>query len=468
MKRRAAYLIPVFTGILLYFFYIRAASSNVAYSDYIRLINSYLPDVANPAKFFVPDILTRVPVTYLGRIVNVKLFQYNTFFDMGLGVLSMGAGAAALALYGLRKREIPYAWYLLCLFVYFSLNKWEMTTNGTGWVCFLSISGFMLHYAILDHAAATGCASGWDRALCAALPPVLTLFIAGPYCGSYSVILILAYGTLLAADYKREGRWNRTWLAGLAATLAALLLYLWSSSQAVYVHRGAVGGSIVETFVSRPWFFVSFLLKALASAVVGVAQLEALGQKGGFIGSEAFVWLLGAAVAGMYMYALCLNIRHSLYKKTVFPLLLILNGGLNHLLILSARWIFLNDSYGMSSRYELQYQMGILGILLTFALAARAKRRTESGVKASARFLRSLAAPVLCSLAILAGNAWTTAQEIKTAPFRKAYLAVSRELALNYRTASDEDLEMYLHSSADAIRSAMWILEENELNIFKK
>ena len=38
MKRRAAYLIPVFTGILLYFFYIRAASSNVAYSDYIRLI----------------------------------------------------------------------------------------------------------------------------------------------------------------------------------------------------------------------------------------------------------------------------------------------------------------------------------------------------------------------------------------------------------------------------------------------
>ncbi|MCI9584140.1 hypothetical protein D3Z50_13195 [Clostridiaceae bacterium] len=464
MKRRAAYLIPVFMGVLFYFYYIRTASSNVAFSDYIRLINSYLPDVGNPAKFFVPDILTRVPVTYLGRIVNVKLFQYNTFFDMGLGVLSLGAGAASLALYGLRRKEIPYVWYLLCLFVYFSLNKWEMTTNGTGWVCFLSISGFMLHYAVLDHAAATGCASKWDRALCTAFPPVLTLLVAGPYCGSYSAILILAYGTLLAADYRRDGRWNRTWLAGLAATLAALLLYLWSSSQAVYVHRGAVGGSIAQTFVSQPWFFVSFLLKALASAVVGVAQLEALGQKGGFIGSEAFVWLLGAAVAGMYLYALYLNIRHALYRKSVFPLLLILNGGLNHLLILSARWIFLNDSYGMSSRYELQYQMGILGILLTFALAAVAKQKTET----SARFFRSLAVPAVCSLAILAGNVWTTAEEIRTAPFRKAYLAISRELGLNYRTASDEDLEMYLHSSADAIRSAMRILEENELNIFRK
>ncbi len=464
MKRRAAYLIPVFMGVLFYFYYIRTASSNVAFSDYIRLINSYLPDVGNPAKFFVPDILTRVPVTYLGRIVNVKLFQYNTFFDMGLGVLSLGAGAASLALYGLRRKEIPYVWYLLCLFVYFSLNKWEMTTNGTGWVCFLSISGFMLHYAVLDHAAATGCASKWDRALCTAFPPVLTLLVAGPYCGSYSAILILAYGTLLAADYRRDGRWNRTWLAGLAATLAALLLYLWSSSQAVYVHRGAVGGSIAQTFVSQPWFFVSFLLKALASAVVGVAQLEALGQKGGFIGSEAFVWLLGAAVAGMYLYALYLNIRHALYRKSVFPLLLILNGGLNHLLILSARWIFLNDSYGMSSRYELQYQMGILGILLTFALAAVAKQKTET----SARFFRSLAVPAVCSLAILAGNVWTTAEEIRTAPFRKAYLAISRELGLNYRTASDEDLEMYLHSSADAIRSARRILEENELNIFRK
>lgn len=50
---------------------------------------------------------------------------------------------------------------------------------------------------------------------------------------------------------------------------------------------------------------------------------------------------------------------------------MILSGGLNHLLILSARWIFLKDSYGMTSRYALQYQMGIIGILLTFAVVMR-------------------------------------------------------------------------------------------------
>ena len=145
MKRRVFLGLPVILGILFYIWYIFHASDNVAYSDYIRLINSYLPDVTNPAKFFVPDILTRVPITYLGRIINVKLFGYNAYFDMILGVLSLGAGAAVLALYAERNRSVGYLSFLLIQFVYFSLNKWEMMTNGTGWVCTLSISGFLFH-----------------------------------------------------------------------------------------------------------------------------------------------------------------------------------------------------------------------------------------------------------------------------------------------------------------------------------
>ena len=57
MKRRVFLGLPVILGILFYIWYIFHASDNVAYSDYIRLINSYLPDVTNPAKFFTgyPD-----------------------------------------------------------------------------------------------------------------------------------------------------------------------------------------------------------------------------------------------------------------------------------------------------------------------------------------------------------------------------------------------------------------------------
>lgn len=156
MKKRLLYGLPVLLGTLFCLYYIYLAADNVAYSDYIRLINAYLPDVENPAKFFVPDILTRVPLTYLGRALNVHLFNYNTMFDMVLGVLSLGVGAGALAHYGKREKGISYLWYLAAMLLYFGLNKWEMLTNGTGWVCFLSISGFYWHFVILDRAVKNG------------------------------------------------------------------------------------------------------------------------------------------------------------------------------------------------------------------------------------------------------------------------------------------------------------------------
>lgn len=476
MKRRVSLGFPVALGILFYIWYIFHASDNVAYSDYIRLINSYLPDVMNPAKFFVPDILTRVPITYLGRIINVKLFGYNTYFDMILGVLSLGAGAAVLAIYTERNRSVGYLSFLLIQFVYFSLNKWEMMTNGTGWVCTLSISGFLFHFAVLDHAAVTRCQNVSDRILLAVLPILLVVLAAGPYSGGYAVILVLAYGALWLAD-RHTNICRRTWCIGALTTILSMVLYLWSNSQAVYVHRGAVTDvSITQEFAAQPLFFLRFLLKAVASSVIGVAQIQELEANSMWFVRLHLVYLLGAVVFAAYLLALYLNVRFQLYKRTIFPLLLVLSGGCNHLLVLAARWIFLKDEYGMSSRYEIQYQMGIVGILLTFALVWRILRENlqvqETGKKAGVpekRPVRVLVEFCMLAFTVLAvcGNVWTTRAEIRTAPYRKEYLQISRKLGLNYRTASDEDLETYLHNDPDAVRDAMRILEENHLNIFR-
>ena len=57
-------------GVLFYLFYLHRAAIDLVYSDYIRLTLSYLPDVWDPEKFFVPDLLTRIPVNFLERAVN--------------------------------------------------------------------------------------------------------------------------------------------------------------------------------------------------------------------------------------------------------------------------------------------------------------------------------------------------------------------------------------------------------------
>lgn len=480
MKRKAVYGFPVILGVLFCFYYLHLSADNVAFTDYIRLINSYLPDVANPAKFFVPDVLTRVPITYLARIINVKWFDYNTLFDMALGVLSMGIGAAALANYARHEKKLSYIWFLFIMVVYYSLNKWEMLNNGTGWVCFLSISGFYYHYLVLDRAVRSGHRSRRDRILLFTLPSLLTLFVAGPYCGSYSAILILVYLVMIVADYRNSGKAgskrkkeiNRLYVGYLAAAVIPLLLYLWSNSSAVYVHRGAVeGGNVFLAFVEDPMFFVRLLFGGLASAVLGMEQLMALKEGGGFLGQDMTIWFLGFIVMCIYLYALYLTWRHAIYKKTILPLILILNGGLNHLMIVAARWIFLDDTYGMSPRYMIQYQMGIIGILLTFAIVWRLCRKKEGtkGTLQSSVKMPSLTMGVIgfSTAVILAGNFYTTQVELKTAPYRKAYLATSREIALNYENATDEDLEAYLHSSPENVRRAMKILDDNDLNIFK-
>ena len=88
MKRSYRYVLFPIAGILFCLWYVCSATSDVVYSDYIRLINSYLPDVWNPDKFFVADIFTRIPINFLSRGINVTWFGFSVRFDQILGILS--------------------------------------------------------------------------------------------------------------------------------------------------------------------------------------------------------------------------------------------------------------------------------------------------------------------------------------------------------------------------------------------
>ena len=83
------YALPL-AGFLFVFWYVRAAACDMPYSDYIRQIISYLPDVWNPEKFFVADILTRIPVNFPVRAFNVEVLGFSVLFDLMLGAAGLG------------------------------------------------------------------------------------------------------------------------------------------------------------------------------------------------------------------------------------------------------------------------------------------------------------------------------------------------------------------------------------------
>ena len=60
-RKITARLLPLF-GFLFLTAYLRSAALNVVYTDYIRLVNTYLPDVRSVVPYLHGDILTRIPI----------------------------------------------------------------------------------------------------------------------------------------------------------------------------------------------------------------------------------------------------------------------------------------------------------------------------------------------------------------------------------------------------------------------
>lgn len=123
----------------------------------------------------------------------------------------------------------------------------------------------------------------------------------------------------------------------------------------------------------------------------------------------------------------------------------------------------MDELYGMSSRYALQFQVGILGIVLTFALIWQQKKSLKR-LK-----LPAVMAMLAVCAALAAGNTVTNIEELKKAPYRKIYAAGLYECGHDFRNRSDEELEsVFQYKFPQVTRRALEILEENKWNMFRE
>ncbi len=461
------YLLPL-AGTIFGIWYVYSAFYDVVYSDYIRLVNSYLPDVWNPAKFFVPDLLTRVPLTYLGRIINTAFFDYQIAFDQVLGVLCLGVCGALVVAYGY-KRKIALPWVAAATAVLFSLSKWEMMINGTAWVHFLAFAGFFYHYLVLDRVW-SGEGKKQDRKKLLLLPWLLILFVTGPYCAIYVMVIWLSSGLKCLLTWLDEKRFNREYAGYAVSAAVPFFLYLLSNRAAGgTIQAEAYDIPLIKQLMDTPGYFVRFLVNSFASMIVDVEYAQSA------FDTNAPYLVLGTLVIAAYLGALWYQYRYRLYRESILPLLFIGAGGMNHLLILLGRWNFLNETYGMSSRYALQFQMGILGIFLTFAMTWKKQNgEKEAGVKKGAAGRLTVRCLMLVfTLLVLAGNVGSTRRELDKARFRKLIGVERAMVALDFENRTDDELRQSfefrtsLPESGQMVRSALTILKENGWNVFR-
>lgn len=493
-KLPIALLLLSFLMALAILFYVLLSTTDVLYSDYIRLVNSYLGKPFQLGDLLQKDILTRIPLTYFFREINRYSFGYTLIFDRVLGVLGLFLASKPLLLF-MRKKQLPFSQQLLFLLLFYSLNKWEMLLNGSGYIHFLAFSVFYDYFYALDQAF-----SKKSSLLVLSIYPPFILLVAGPYClavflSCFALFFFLMLGKKL---WDMKGT-----ILLLISNGLCLFLYLLSNHYAVYEYAGAESISLREVLQNHLLFVVKFIFYGFSSMLVSGENLEALLREGviqgkGIVLIGAFVLLFYVLMILLYLWKFFASSKNSGTKtfatknKEAFssqqrqmaeqkqtdtnaltgenvgesfyfgllPGLLLLHGLASHALVFLTRYMFLKESYAFQSRYALQYQSALLGAFLLLFLWKN-ENRASLGQKARTSQGR-LVFCLLISGIFLLGTLWTDRSEWGKSMYRREHYERMWAYSHDLSAYSDEELEdvfEYRHGG-ERIRKAFAIWEQ--------
>ena len=480
-KFRASFLLfvsilcTVFLG-----FYILSASADIVYSDYIRLTNSYLGEPFSFHDLLTKDILTRIPVSFLFREINIAFFHYSITFDRFLGLFGLFLTSIPLLLF-MAKRRIGIFFSVAILLIFYSLNKWEMLLNGSGYAHFLSFALFYLFFYLLSERVGKG-----SSLLSLSVFPFLFLLTGGPYAIAVYGATILTLFFLFLAGKIRDKRGS---LVLLLSSFVSTFLYFLSNHYAVYEYAGAKSISLKEVLLTKMTFVLKFFGFGFSSLLFSGENLEEWLSSGAVQGKQLF--LLGGLILLFFLLMALFFLKDLFFGEKrgekdksltgLFPALLLLHGLLSFALVFLSRYIFLRPEYAVQSRYALQYQSALLGALLLLYLKTargqgmRVESSAESGKlegdadkKAEPRRALPRIISIGITLLFLGGTLYTAKTELLKAPYRRLHYETMLHSVNRIEDMDEEELERlyeYRHGK-ERILKAFSILKERKLNCF--
>ena len=500
-KFRASFLLfvsilcTVFLG-----FYILSASVDIVYSDYIRLTNSYLGEPFSFHDLLTKDILTRIPVSFLFREINIAFFHYSITFDRFLGLFGLFLTSIPLLLF-MAKRRIGIFFSVAILLIFYSLNKWEMLLNGSGYAHFLSFALFYLFFYLLSERVGKG-----SFLLSLSVFPFLFLLTGGPYAIAVYGATILSLFFLFLAGKIRDKRGS---LVLLLSSFVSTFLYFLSNHYAVYEYAGAKSISLKEVLFTKMTFVLKFFGFGFSSLLFSGENLEEWLSSGAVQGKQLF--LLGGLILLFFLLMALLFLKDLFFGEKrgekdksltgLFPALLLLHGLLSFALVFLSRYIFLRPEYAVQSRYALQYQSALLGALLLLYLktareqGTRVEKRNRDreiedrkkgekvkkdenaesvklagdvDKKAEPRRALLRIISIGITLLFLGGTLHTAKTELLKAPYRRLHYETMLHSVNRIEEMDEEELERlyeYRHGK-ERILKAFSILKERKLNCF--
>ncbi len=506
-------LVPLILSIIgasFLIYYIFRASTDVVASDYIRIINNYIVDVEDLESLWSWEAVSRIPFTFLARYINVKLFNYSVYFDKILGIFGLFIFNFVTVKYVLENighRVFKYVISIMVTLVSFSLMAWEMILNGTGYPHFITVGLMSLTFYVGTKIAdsQTVGASISHYIINTTLIFVTSLLFAGNYAVTFlATIIIFSIIDLIMARKRYCGNFT-SYNAGEKSQSKAVKLRGHILSKvltiiislicfAIYFKSSSTGEQILpvgfqditlkELLAEDLLFPVKFLICSFASALVGVETITYAIAAGSINANYIYifgsiyliivVWTIATIAIKIYKY---FNNKKTTAERAMeasdfgkeidlFPLYYIVCGLINFTLVFLARYKFVRVDYGMQSRYAIQYMFLTIGVILV--LARYIDKIISSKTFEKKRIIASLISAI-CILILFMGHLVTTEDEIMKSDSRKILYSQVEDVAKNYKGYDDETLmnTFEYRRSAEHIRDALAILENNHLNIFK-
>lgn len=452
-------------GLLFLYYYINSAGYNVVYTDYIRITNLYLSldHIPTLSQMWLSSTGQRSLGYFPFLFINVYFFDFNTMFDMTLGILSIFLSSLVIIKYYL-KNDLGFANCFLVLILIYSLNKWELLLNGTGWAALFAFALMYYNFLIFDDVFIKQNNSPFNMLLMCLLPIVIIFGFAGGYSIAYVLASILVLALCMINGYIVNGKINKCIILPASVLVGSIILYLWDMP----INQAVIGGnsSFFELLSHNFSYIVSFTLASFASTIIGQETFFA----GGY--PESLLIVLGLLVILCYIFSIYLYLKNKLYQKTFFPMFMILFAIITHLIILYSRSGFNTISYGMSSRYEPAFLFGIIGVFCIFAYSLKETHPNYKKIN-PLKFLQcqktrksaiNIVMVIFMSVFII-GTVVTTLDEVHKIPYRFDAYNNMETIALKYHVTSDQDLST-LQTPGDQVRNALQILEKKKLNIF--
>lgn len=451
-------LFMIIIASLIQIAYLSIATRNVPFMDYWGHMANYLDNAMQGGlswtQLWNSATEQRVPMMFISMAANAKLFGLNTRVEIFAGFLMMLANT--LLIYKIyvrttldKTKKIAFILFIPIILLIFSGNQWEIITTQFSFVIMLKLFMFTTIYYMIDRLL-----QNTEKNKKRIAEIILFVFIT--VCSvatAFFPAMMGAVGTAIILHIilkKNDRKYMKTYILIFAGLIFSGLFYMWGAN-ALAMEGQDISIIFTSLFDGN---LIKGLLLMMGATIVHTNIMQVFGL--------LIVYLAGAFVFTISIYAIYLFFKTKMYEKTYIPIMFMVYGFISMLLLFVGRYgLFGELPYLTSSRYTCDTIVALIGIIWIYAYSIK---------YSNFNFRKPIV--IISMLPIIAVSAATFVNNLSEsvyAPYRGIYFQGILDTVLmdDITLATDAQIAATQATNREVFENGVNIMKKYDLGVFR-